>query len=239
MKSGDQVVMLLSLLIIKKGFFAGALFQNFPGYYSGSIRFDLSVQDHHFQCIQSSPPIAVSKPGYHLYHVFFYFNLLITESVSGFQGMMQQLNDLFHGKSLQHKNLAAGKKSGINFKGWIFRSRSDEDNTSFFHKGQKCILLGLIKTMDFIYKYNRLFSHMPGALGLVHHFLNFTDPTGNRTEINEFSLCAPGYYPGKSSLSHAGRSPEDHGRNHILINQAAENLPFPHQIFLTHEFLQS
>ncbi len=43
MKSGDQGCNAgLSLLIIKKGFFAGALFQYFPGYYSGSVRFDLS-----------------------------------------------------------------------------------------------------------------------------------------------------------------------------------------------------
>ena len=79
---------------------------------------------------------------------------------------------------------------------------------------------------------------LPGAFRLVHDFLNLLDPACYRAEINKFSLCLSCNNPCQSRLSNPRRSPENHGGNHILIDQPAQYLSFTDQVLLPYKLIQ-
>ena len=152
--------------------------------------------------------------------------------------MVQKNYQVIRLERLEHENLASRKKSRVNLKRGILRRGSDEDDTPLFDIRKKCILLGLIKTVDLVHKYKRAQAHMAVPLRLSHHFLNFLNSACNGGKIHEGGLCPVGDDPGQSGLSHTGRSPEYHGTHHVLINNPAQHLSLTQKVLLAHKFLQ-
>ena len=153
--------------------------------------------------------------------------------------MVQKLFDVPLRQRLKDKHLASGQQRGIDLKGGIFRGGPDENDASLLHKGQKSILLGLVETMNLIHKNNGPPSGKAHLFRLHHHLADFLNAAGNGAEIDEFRLRLSGDDAGKGGFSHAGRPPENHGADAVLIDQAAQHLPLSDQMFLSHKFLQA
>ena len=93
--------------------------------------------------------------------------------------------------------------------------------------------------MDLVHKNNSPAAGQPNLLCLLHHLADFLNAAGNGAEIDEFRLRLSGDDAGKGGFSHAGRPPENHGADAVLIDQAAQHLSLSDQMFLSHKFLQA
>lgn len=72
-------------------------------------------------------------------------DMLVSQAPGIGQGPFQKGHDVFCRKLLENKNLAAGQKGTIYFKGRVFRRRPDKDDASFFYKGRKASCWALLK----------------------------------------------------------------------------------------------
>ena len=106
------------------------------------------------------------------------------------------------------------------------------------HYGQKGILLCFVETVNLVGKQNRAHAHFPLFFRLNHHVFNFFDSAGNRAELNKRSVGMVRDDPRKSCFADTGRSPEDHRRNLVGFNQAAQQLSFSDQVLLTDIFVK-
>jgi len=152
--------------------------------------------------------------------------------------MVQKHYQVIGLECLEYENLASRKKSRVNLERGILRCCSDQDDTSLFHIGKKRILLGLIKTVDLVHKYERTQTYMTVTLRLGHHFLYFLYSACDGGKIHEGSPGPVGDNSGQRGLSHSRRSPEDHGTHHVLINNPAQHLPLSQEVLLAYKLFQ-
>ena len=230
--------MLLPLFVIQKAFLPHTLLQRLPGD-DGLLRSHFPVGHRHFQHIKGHPGIPIGKPGDHVHHVVGYVDIQIPKPLLMVQSPFQEFCQILHGQGLQHKHTASGQKSAVDLKGRILRGGADKDDASFFHIGQKSILLSLIKAVDLIHKHHGLNSHPPVGFRLGHNFFDLLDPAGDRAEINKPGMGLMGNDPRKRSLPHPRRPPEDHRRYLVILYEPTQHVSLSQQMLLARKLLQS
>ena len=92
--------------------------------------------------------------------------------------------------------------------------------------------------MDLVHKQQRALSHAAAHIRLSHDLFDFFNAAGHRAEIHKFCLGVTGDDPCQSGFAHPGRSPEDHGRYLIPLDELTKYLARPQQMSLTHKFIQ-
>src|SRR4030042_1660058 len=94
---------------------------------------------------------------------------------------------------MQGKSFCAGEQRRNYVKGGVFCSRTDEDNGSFFHMGEKSILLSFVESMDLIHEENRpSFLIFPFFIRLLDDLSDFLHSGENSTEGEKLSPCGGG-----------------------------------------------
>ena len=83
---------------------------------------------------------------------------------------------------------------------------------------KKCILLGLVETVNFVDEHNRPRAVLSCPLRVCHDCFDFLDPGQNRRELNELRFRHVGNDLGERGLSRAGRSPENQGADIISLD---------------------
>ena len=237
-EGGNQVVVFLPVLVIQQRPAVHALGQDLLVHAQHRALVHPAVQHRHLQRIQRRSGVSVGEPGNRPQILLPDGKLHISIALGAFQGMMKKLQKIVLLQSFQDEDLAPGQKSGIDLKGRILRSRPHQNDASLFHKGQEGVLLGLVEPVNLVRKEQGPNPHPPVLLRLVHDLLHFLDAACHRAEFHKFRPGLPGDNPGQGRLAHAGRPPENHGRNLILLNQLAQDFPRPHQVLLPHIFLQ-
>ena len=79
--------------------------------------------------------------------------------------------------------------------------------------------------MDLVHKYQ---SPQPGPAAQLrpcHDLLDLFNATGNGAEIHKVGVGLFGNDTGQGGLPDAGRPPEDHGRDLVLVDELAQKLP--------------
>ena len=152
--------------------------------------------------------------------------------------MLQQFHDLLLRQFFQHKHTASGKKRRIDLKRRILRGSPDQKNASLFHKRKERILLCFVEAMDLVHKHNGAHSHLSAVLRLFHHLTDLPDPAGDGAEIDKLRSRSPGNDPCQCRLAHPRRSPENHGRNLISLDELAKHPALAEQMLLAHKFIQ-
>ena len=146
------------------------------------------------------------------------------ESPGVLQRMGEHVPQMGHGELLQHEDLAAGQQRGIDFEGRVLRGGPDEDDAALLHIGEEGVLLGLVEPVDFVHEAEGAGAVDFGFFRLFHDFLDFLDAAGDGAEIHEAGLCAVRDDSRQGGLAHAGRPPEYHGGNQILLQHLPKNL---------------
>ena len=152
--------------------------------------------------------------------------------------MAEKLCQVVGGEGLENENTAPGQKSRVDLKGRVFRGGPDEDDAPLFHIREKCVLLGLIEAVDLVHKHQGPEAGAAAQLGPCHDLLDFLDPAGDGAEIHEVGVGPSGDDAGQSGLSDAGRTPEDHRRDLVLVDELAQKLAFSQQVLLAHKGFQ-
>ena len=236
-QGGDDVVVLLAMLVIKKGFARDQLFE--------CSRIDrrhavlkVAVQHSHLQRGERGAGVPVGKGGDGLQRVVVNMDLLAAVPVGIGEGAAEDLRDVLRAQGLQDEDLAAGEKRSVDLKGRIFGGSADQDDTAFFHKRKKGVLLRLVEAMDLVHKYDRLHSVFSGGFRLFHDGADLFDPAGDRREVDELTARAGGDDPRQCRLADAGRAPKDHGCDLIALDQPPQYFAGADQMLLSGVFVK-
>ena len=241
MQGGDQVVVLFAGFIVQQGFAGRALFQHFlrdPHSLRVRIRAGrLAVQHSHLQCGQRCPGISVGKAGDQRQHAVFYLDRLFSEAPGIVQRALQQGQHILFGESLQHEHLAAGQKRPVHLERRVFGRCADQDDGALFHERQESVLLRLIEAVDLVDEQDGLFPKAAALVRLFHHFLDLLDAAGDGGEIDEARFRMVRDDPCQRRLAYARRTPEDHGRHCVLLDDAAQHSALPEQMLLPYDLV--
>ena len=137
---------------------------------------------------------------------------------------------------LERIESGARKKRGNDFEGGVFRGCADQRDDAVFDAVQERILLCLVEPVDFVDEEHGPPAE-PGAVRL-RTFDNLADilhAGGDRVELEKLRFCVPGDDPRQRRLSGPGRTPEDHRRDRIVLDQHAERLPLAEEVFLPYK----
>ena len=236
---GDQIIMLLAVFIIKKGFLGRTLLQRLPRHGHGAVRGHFAVEHDHLQRGQRRARVTVGKHRNQVQKIWILQpNLLSAKTARVGQRTPEQSFQIVRRECLQHKHLAARQQRPVDFKRGILRCRADQDDAAFFDKRQERILLRLIKPVDFIDEHDGLFPVAAVIIRLLHDCADFLDAAGDGGKINKGGLGSVGDDARQRRLAHARRPPEDHRRNLVALDQPPQYLPLSQQMTLPHIFFQ-
>lgn len=99
-------------------------------------------------------------------------------------------------------------------------------------------MLGFIEAVDFIDEDDGALSEEGGLFGGGHHGFDFFDSACGCTKIGEFGFGCVGDDAGEGSFADAGRTPENHRGDFILLYHLAEDfggaiVVLPEEVLLT------
>src|SRR6266699_3256131 len=102
------------------------------------------------------------------------------------------------------------------------------------------VLLCLVEAMNFVDKQNSALSgELPQSPGIFHHFSQVGYARRDSTEPDEVCMRLEGNYLSERGLAAARRPPEDHGRNGVCLNAAAQNSSWPQDVLLPDNLIES
>jgi len=82
-------------------------------------------------------------------------------------------------EAIQTQHSQARKQCCIHFVGRILGGGSDQGECAVFHKGQECVLLAFVQSVDLIEKQNRFPSELTIPTGFFRRFLDFLHSGGH------------------------------------------------------------
>ena len=229
--------MLFARLVVQKRFFRDALLQQLLFHINCAVLVP-AVQHGHLQRAQGRARVAVCKIGYHGKAIVRYLHVLPAKAARVRQRAAQHGRHLRGGKCLQHKHLAARKQSRVDFKRGVFGGGANQHNAAALYIGQKGVLLGLVKAVNFIHKQNGFLPKAAHVLCALHHGFNLFYAAGHGRKIHKFRLGAAGNNARQRGFAHARRAPEYHAGHVVGIDELAQNLPFAQKLLLPEKFLQ-
>ncbi len=102
--------------------------------------------------------------------------------------------------------------------------------------GEQSVLLGLVEAVDLVHEEDRALAVEPLLLGRLRDDLAQLGHTAeHRAEQDEARLRLVGHDVGEGRLARTGRPPEDHGREAIGTDGAAEHAVGTEQVGLAHD----
>ncbi len=108
MEGGDEVVMLLAVLVVEQGAPVHALGQHGVGNVHGAVLIHMSVEHGHLQGVERRPSVSVGEAGDGLDLRLADFDLRVAQAFGALEGVVQQDHHVFGREGLQHEDLAAG-----------------------------------------------------------------------------------------------------------------------------------
>jgi hypothetical protein len=154
------------------------------------------------------------------------------------ESSLQEYDDLIFSERLQHVDARAGEQCAVNFKGWIFRGRTDQADAAFLYVRKKCILLSFVEAVNFVDEDNGACAILPGALGVGHDLLDFFDPGEHGGELDELRFRHVGDNFCERSLASAGRSPEDERPGVVALDLNAQRFAGTDEMLLAGVFFE-
>ena len=140
----------------------------------------------------------------------------------------------------QFKYARTGQERSIDFKIRIFCRRSNQNDPSFLHGGQQCILLRLIETVDLINEKNGSPSRKTQRITrFLHYGLDILFPRRDRIQLPEAGSCGIRDNPGQRGLSTAWRAVKNHRSQTIRLDRPIQECSLPYDLFLPHELFQA
>ena len=151
----------------------------------------------------------------------------------------EDLRKLLLGEGPQDHDAGAGQKRRDDFEGRVFRRGADQRDEAALHVGQEGVLLGLVEPVDLVDKQDRSPAR-PLQLdpGFFDDAPDLLDSGENRRKGGEMGLRLAGDDAGKGGLPGAGRPPEDHGKEAVLLDGLAQQPSLFQDVGLTHIFLE-
>ena len=117
---------------------------------------------------------------------------------------------VFIGKALEHQHLGARQECAVQFEGWIFGGRADQNDRTVLDIGQKGILLGPVESVNLIHKKDRALAEALPVAGRLEHFPQILHAGEDRGKLLEMHPGAARHQPGNRRLAGSGRTPENH-----------------------------
>ena len=233
----DQVVMLLAGLVVQQGLFGDALFERL-GCDRDGVAVRIAVEHDHFECGQRGARVAVCEIRNRLQHIRLDIYLLAAEAAWVGERAGEQGSEVGSGQRLQDEHLAARQKRAVNLERRVLGRCADQDDAPFFDKGQEGILLRLVETVDLVHEHDRALAKASVILRLLHDLFDLLDAAGDGGKVDERRLGLVRNDARERSLAHAGRPPEDHGGDLVVLDQAAQYLARPKQMSLAGKFFE-
>ena len=237
MKRGNQVVVLLAVLVVHQALPAQALGQGFLGHLDAVLA-HFTVEHDHFQGAQGTAGVAVAEVGNGPQGAVRQGHMLFPEAALVLQGTLKQQQDVFPAQGLQHEDLAPGQERAVHLEGRILGGGADQHDAALLHKGKESVLLRLVKAVDFVHKHDSPYAEGPVFLSFDHHLADFLDAARHGGKIDEICPGGQGDDPCQGGFPDTGRSPEDHGGNQVGGNQPAQDFPGADQMLLSGDFVQ-
>ena len=90
--------------------------------------------------------------------------------------------------------------------------------------------------MDLVHEHDRALAEAAVVLRLLHDLLDLLDAAGDGGKVDERRPGLVRDDARERGLAHAGRPPEDHGGDLVVLDQAAQHLARPEQMGLADKF---
>ena len=238
MQRRDQVVMLFPILVVEERLSRRALLDGFARDMSDALIVDVGVENRHFEGRERGTRVAVRRGGDHLDELRGHLDLLSSEPFRGRQRAVEEFEDLFGGKRVENENFASRQERAVDLERGVFRRGAYENDRALLDKGEKRVLLRLVEAMDFVDEEDRSLSERAVAIRLLHNGANLLDPARDGGEVDELRPRDLRDHVRQGRLPYAGRPPEDHRRDRVLLNHPSQDLPFPEESPLTDDFVE-
>ena len=140
---------------------------------------------------------------------------------------------------LQDDDQRPGEQWADHFEGRILRGGTDKYHRARLDVRQKGVLLGLVEAMDFIHEQDRALALDDSTLlGGLDQPAQFRNPAGDGREGLEVGLGMRGNQAGEGGLARAGRSPEDQGRQGVLLDGEPKRPPRAEDVVLPDQLVE-
>ena len=238
MEGGNQVVMLLPVLVVHQALPAQALGQGLVRH-GDAVLVRVPVEHHHLQGAQGAAGVPVAEVGDGPQGPVVHGDVFLSEPPVVRQRPPQQAQDVLPAQGLQHEHLAPGQQRAVDLKGRILRRRADQHDAPLLHEGQKRVLLGLVEAVNFIHEHDGPHAVHAVFLRLGHHLPDFLDAAGDGGKVDKGGPGLLGDDLRQGGFPHPRRPPEDHGGNGVRGDEPAEQLSLSDQVLLPGELLQA
>ena len=151
---------------------------------------------------------------------------------------MEQGDEVLLGEPLEDEDLAAREEGRIDLEGGVLRGGADEDDAALLDIGKEGVLLGLVEAMDFVDEEDGAPAELTHPFGAGHDLLDFANAARDGAEIDELGLREVGDDIRKGCLADAGRPPEDHRGNLVLLDHRAKQTALADELLLTNKLVE-
>ncbi len=193
-----------------------------------------------FEQQQGTPRIAVGRAGETIAIVFVH-----CDSAAGkatffiLQRAIDHAADVIRRQGLEDVRAHAREQCVIQFERWILGGRADEEDRPVLDVRQEGILLRLVETVHLIDEEHRrtaiVLSYLAGA---VYGCPDILDAGQDGRHGDELGAAARGDHAGQGGLAGAGRAPEDHRVQTVMLDRLAQRAAGTEDVLLTGEFIE-
>ena len=148
------------------------------------------------------------------------FNLDILELESAWMVSQCAENErpqVFLAERRKQNQLATAEQSPVHFEARILRGRADERYRAVFHGAEECVLLPLVKAMDFVDEEYRVHERVLHLASVCENFLDLFHAASNCRERDKALLGMLLDDVGEARLSATRRSPENHAGDGVIF----------------------
>ena len=154
---------------------------------------------------KQSPPVAIG----HLKQCLTRMAIKRQRTSQLLLGALCKLLKISQPQALQNQNLRPRQQSRIQLKARVFGCRTDKQDRTVLHEGQKAVLLGFVEAMDFIHKQKRSLSVGVPVLGRLKDFLQVRDTREDCADLDKMQISFIRQEPRNRRLAHTRRPPKD------------------------------
>ena len=138
----------------------------------------------------------------------------------------------------EQNQLATAEQSPVHFETRVLRGRANERHCAVFHGAEECVLLPLVKAMDFVDEEYRVHERVLHLASVCENFLDFLHAACNCRERDKTLLGVLLDDVGKARLSATRRSPENHAGDRVVFKTLAQQALLSKNLVLAEEFVQ-
>ena len=198
------------------------------------------VKDANLESVQRFARIAIADFGEKVERFIGNFHITVAETAFRIsQRAFHQRDQVVRPQRFQAKNLRARNERAVDVEKRIVGRRADQPQISALHVGQQNVLLRFVEVMDLIDKHDCFLAGILPTIGRRRHDApHFCDVTFHAAQAHKLRLRHFGDDLRERRFSGSGRPGQNHRRQTIRFDRAAQKFAGRENMFLSDKFLE-